>query len=135
LRERDFLRGAASESDFDDDLDEDFADDFAGFPREAFESLFSASGAAFALCPRREPRLLPDFALVLDEDESLLSAEVCVLFLLRARVLVDALGSAMRSRRPDETLVPEMWFQLRNCVSETPKRSATETSVSPRCVV
>lgn len=102
------MRGAASEPDFDDGLDDDFADDFAGFPREVFEPLFSASGAAFVLCPRRELRLLPAFALVLDEDESLLSAEDCVLFLPRVRLLVEAAGSAMRSRRPDETFVPEM---------------------------
>ena len=83
MRDRDFLCGVGSDSDFAADFDSDFNEDFAedlsdflpDFLLEVLVSLFSASGAAFALCPRRELRLLPDFALVLDEDESPVSAE------------------------------------------------------------
>ena len=40
-------------------------------------------------------------------------------------------GSATCSRRPGSTLMPAMLFQRRSSFSETPKRSAIFTSVSP----
>ena len=52
-----------------------------------------------------------------------------------ARSVRTVTGSATRSRRPGSTLMPVMSFQRRNSLSETPKRSAMVTSVSPRRTV
>ena len=52
-----------------------------------------------------------------------------------ARVRTARAGSDTCSLRPGATLVPVNLFQRRNWLSETPKRSAMETSVSPLRVV
>jgi len=44
-------------------------------------------------------------------------------------------GSAICRRLPGATLMPVILFQRRNWVSETPKRSAIVTRVSPRRAV
>ena len=111
MSDSDFVADLDSDlgSAFDDDLAEDLSDFLPDFLLEALVSLFSASGAAFALCPRRALRPLPDFALALDdEEESLLSSDACALFLLRVCALAVVVGSEMRRCLPDETFVPEM---------------------------
>lgn len=120
LRACDFLRGAESVSgfaadfaaDFDDGFDDDFAedleDDLEDFLPADLEPLFSSSGAAFTLCPRRELLWPPVFALVLDEDESLLSEAACEAARFLLCVSEAAAGSEMRRWRPAEIFVPEM---------------------------
>jgi hypothetical protein len=80
-------------------------------------------------------------ALAVDEDLAVRRFE-----LLEADFDLDALealvavrfarGSAILSLRPGSTRIPEgMLFQLRNWASDTPKRSAMVTRVSPRRAV
>jgi len=108
--------------------------DFAVVFAPALLLLPAASGEAFAERALREACLPLDLDVPGDEvPSSAVATEARWRLLEWARAI--CAGSAMRSRRPDPTLMPLRLFQLRSCASETPKRSAMETSVSPRCVV